>query len=395
MNKNQKIIIGLVVALIVGGGVYYFSNSKSKVVKQINLNNAPVVEESGPINEGEVNPISGLSCENWNRRPVAVMQPSDLLARPAAGLSEADMVIEMPAFTNSNTRLMGIYGCNTPEEIGSLRSSRHDYIAIAGGLDAIFVHWGGSAFAHGLLNKKVIDNINQMGGGGKAAPECFFRKEGFQRLEDSGYSKGKELFACAEKFGYRKESVFSGYRHQSEAPLEQRPSAGNIKISYPGIYKVEYTYDKESNSYLRTWGNTIDVDRNNGKRIAPKNVAVIIAKSEQIKLSSDFKSRGVEDPWELVPEEERAGLDYGGVGRYNNMEIGDPWFDSSDSGKGYYFLNGVTFEGSWKKDKAKIDSKLFFYDGAGKEIKFVPGQVWVEIVEPGQIINWDDSKMNI
>lgn len=394
MNRNQKIIIVVAVLFIVAGG-YYFLSGKPKVTKQIDISPEPVVESTGPANTGDVSPITGLACENWKRRPIAVMQPADIQARPASGFSEADMVVEMPAFTSSNTRLMGIYGCNTPEDIGSLRSSRHDYIAIAGGLDAIFVHWGGSAFAHGILNRKVIDNINQLGGGGKAAPECFFRKDGFARLEDSGYSKGAELFSCADKFGYRKESNFSGYPHQTEALADQRPSSGHLRVAFPGIYEVEYEYDKGSNAYLRTWGNVADTDRTNGKRLSPKNVAVVIAKSEQIKLSSDFKSRGVEDPWELIPEDERAGLDYGGVGRYNNMEIGDPWFDSSDSGQGYYFMNGAMTKGTWKKDKSKIDSKLTFLDEAGKEIRFVPGQVWLEIIEPGQVLEWNDVKMNI
>jgi hypothetical protein len=52
-------------------------------------------------------------------------------------------------------------------------------------------------------------------------------------------------------------------------------------------------------------------------------------------------------------------------------------------------------KGTWKKDKSKIDSKLTFYDEAGKEIRFVPGQIWVEIVEPGQVIDWNETKMNI
>ena len=396
MNKTQKIILLVATVAVLGGGYYFlYYSQKPQATKQIDLSAKPVEETTGPANTGPVNPISGLSCDNWNRRPIAVMQPADLQARPASGFSKADMVVEMPAFTSSNTRLMGIYGCNTPEEVGSLRSSRHDYIAIAGGLDAIFVHWGGSAFAHGILNKNVIDNINELGGGGKAAPECFFRKDGFARLEDSGYAKGQELFSCAEKFGYRKESKFSGYPHQEEAAADGRPDSAHLRLAYPGIYEVEYDYDKASNSFLRTWGNVPDKDRIDGQRVAPKNIAVVIAKSEQIKLSSDFKSRGVEDPWELVPEEERAGLDYGGVGRYNNMEIGDPWFDSTDTGQGYFFLNGQMTKGTWKKDKSKIDSKLAFYDESGKEIKFVPGQIWVEIMEPGQVVEWNDVKMNI
>src|SRR3990172_1827636 len=124
MNKNKKIILGVIIAIIILGGAYfvYKSISGPRPTKQININGG----ENLPIaNQGPVSPVSGLSCENWNRRPFAVMQPADVSARPAAGFSDADMVIEMPVITASITRLMAIYVCGNPDDVGSMRSSRH------------------------------------------------------------------------------------------------------------------------------------------------------------------------------------------------------------------------------------------------------------------------------
>ena len=90
----------------------------------------------------------------------------------------------------------------------------------------------------------------------------------------------------------------------------------------------------------------------------------------------------------MVPEEDRAGLNYGGVGRYNNINMGDPWFDTKDSGEAYFYMNGKETRGTWKKDKKSLESKLTFLDEAGKEIMFVPGQIWVEVLEPGQGRKW-------
>jgi hypothetical protein len=385
MNK-KKIIIALAIVVIAGGSFLFLKNKNQASKKQIDIN--PKEQKyTGPANKGNVSPITGVACDNWHRRTIAVMQPSDVPARPAAGFSEADMVIEMPAFTASVTRLMGVYGCNTPAEIGSLRSSRHDYIAIAKSLDSVFVSWGGSAFAHGLLNKGVIDNINELGGGGKAAPECFFRKEGFSRLEDSGYAKGEKLFECANKFNYRAETQFAGYPHQDEAAKDERPEGGHLRVAFAKPYDVEYDYDKETNTWLRTWADKQDFDRNNNKRLAPSNVVVMFAESEQIKLASDFS--GLDDPWQYVTEEkEKQGLDFGGIGRYNNVQIGDPWFDKKDSGEAHYYMNGKEIIGTWKKDRKNADSKIFFYDQSGQEVAFVPGQIWVEILEPGQALKW-------
>lgn len=363
-KKGLKVGILMLVAVLVLGGAYFaFSGKKSSNVKKIDLDQSKKNAEETPIvNNGPVSPISGLACENWNRRPIAVMQPADVSARPASGFSDADMVIEMPVITASITRLMGVYVCGNPDDVGSMRSSRHDYIALAKGLDAIFVHWGGSHFAKEKLNEGVIDNMNCNNDGGKSAAQYCYRKEGMSRGVDTGYAKFAKIIEGAKAFGYRMENKFSGYLHRAEAPVEERPSGGRLRVAFAKPFNASYDYDKESNSYFRIWGKDEDTDRNNGKRIAPKNVAVLMAASEQIE------------------------------GQYNNVQIGDPWYDSSDSGEAFYYLNGKEYRGNWKKDKSKLDSKLFFYDESGKEMMFVPGQIWVEILEPGQGLGWTPAE---
>ncbi len=360
MNNKQKIVIAVMVIAIASAAIYFTVGRNTKNVKKIDLTKQDESVSQGPANEGPVSPISGLPCENWNRRPVAVMQPADVTARPAAGFSDADMVIEMPCITASITRLMGVYVCGNPDDVGSMRSARHDYIALAAGLDAIFVHWGGSHFAIDKLNEGVINDLNCNNDGGKSAGQYCYRKEatGTMHGVDTGYAKFAKLLEGAKDFGYRLENKFAGYAHQAEAPLDQRPGGGHLRVAFAGPFAAEYDYDKETNSYKRIWGNVNDTDRNNGKGLAPKNIVVAIAQSEQIE------------------------------GQYNNVQIGDPWYDTSDSGDAYYYMNGQEYRGTWKKDKSKLDSKLFFYDGSGKEIKFVSGQIWVEILEPGQALRW-------
>ena len=385
MSKKQKIIIAIVAIAIVAGGFYLFKKPKSNV-KQIDLNKPQ--QSSGPINTGPVSPISGLSCDNWNRRPVAVMQPSDVQARPAAGFSEADMVIELPAYTSSNTRLLGVYICNIPKEVGAIRSARHDHIALAGGLDAFFVHWGGSHFALDLLNKNIIDRIDCM-----TTSYCDrwnWQSDPVMRMEDSGHITGEKILEAMKNLNLRMESNFSGYAHQEEAPMDQRPSGGKLRVAFAKPYDAEYEYDKNSNAYLRTWGEKNDTDRNNSQRLSPKNVVVMFAKSEQIVNSKDYKALGLQSPWEGVEAIKNTGKE-SISGRYNNVEIGDPWYDESDSGPAKYYFNGKEVEGTWKKNKAKLESKLTFYDNSGAEIKFVPGQIWVEILEPGQTLRWEPA----
>ncbi|MFC1644436.1 DUF3048 domain-containing protein [Patescibacteria group bacterium] len=389
MEKKHKIIVAVVALVVAIIAIYFFSTRDQRMVDRVEKvkEQAQMSDEAQALDDKNVSPISGISCENWNKRPIAVMQPADVQARPAAGFSAADMVFEMPAFTSSVTRLMGVYICDVPDEIGAIRSARHDYIPLAKGLDAVFVHWGGSIFALDKLKGHIIDNIECLVYSGKYCDRWDYKNIAGMRKEDSSHVKKEKLMAAISDLGYRTESQLERYPHQIDAPIEKRPEKGHLRVGFAGPYEAEYDYDKNSNSYLRIWGDKDDVDRNNGERIAPKNVVVMIAKSEQIALDTDYDARGVDDPWDIVPEVKKTGdqsIDF----RYNDVQIGDPWFDVSDSGEAHYYFNGKDYRGTWKKDKSDMGSKLFFYDQSGDEIKFVPGQVWVEILEPGQALKW-------
>lgn len=367
MNARQKLIVALA-ALAIAGIAVYFTVGRDALrkaqVEKIEISNIQPQESTGPANTGPVSPISGVSCENWNRRPVAVMQPADLSARPAAGFSDADMVFEMPVITATINRLMAVYQCTLPKEAGAVRSSRHDFLHLAKSINAIYVHWGGSHFALDKIREGILDNIDCTGAAGNSAgSDVCYRTEqkNGMKTEDTSRVNTEAAFARSEALGYGLENTFSGYPHQDEAPLADRPLSAHIRIGYPGAGEVEYFYDKDSNSWKRLWGNVEDTDRNNGTRIAPKNVVTLFAESEQIE------------------------------GQYNNLKFGDPWYDQVDSGDAFYYMNGKQIRGTWKKDRTDIASKLLFLDQNGNEVKFVPGQIWVNVVEPGTGYKWEQA----
>src|SRR3990167_11243831 len=49
--------------------------------------------------------LSGVRCANSDHRPLAVMVSSDPEARPLSGISQADMVFEMPVTPSGVTRM--------------------------------------------------------------------------------------------------------------------------------------------------------------------------------------------------------------------------------------------------------------------------------------------------
>ena len=361
METRQKIIVGIsaIILAFIGGFLLLRGEKKEVTVSQEKSAKSQLPQNTQEISQEGKSPLSGIACDTWNRRPLAVMIASDVPARPAAGLSQADMVFEMPVITSSVTRLMGVFVCNTPPEVGSMRSARVDFIHIAKGLDAIFAHWGRATWgAIDVLNRGEIENLNCNNDAGKSAGKCCFRKKGMKRGVDSGYARPTELLSCAKEFGYRLTNTFKGYPHQEELPQEKRIKKGELRVAYAGPFAVEYLYDGKTNRYIRYWGGKKDSDRNTGKEVAPKNVVVLFAESYQTE------------------------------GQYNNLELGDPWYDKKDSGEAFYYINGKEYHGTWKKDKSSSSSKLFFYDSEGKEISFVPGQVWVHVLEPGQRLRW-------
>ena len=127
-------------------------------------------------------------------------------ARPLSGISFADIVVEMPVVTGSITRMLAIFVCEDPGEIGSVRSARHDFIPLAQGFDAILAHWGGSRLALGELNEKIMDNLD-------ALPnyyETFYRKVGVLAPHD-GFTSMERMVNASESLGYRMTTNFEGY----------------------------------------------------------------------------------------------------------------------------------------------------------------------------------------
>jgi len=298
------------------------------------------------IKQGEISPLSGLPCQNYQRRPMAVVLAEDPEARPLAGLSQADLVFEMPVITNSITRLIAIYVCNLPKEIGSLRSARHDFIPLTRGLDAILVHWGGSHFALDKLDAGIMDNIDAM----KNPYNAFYQKKEIPQPHN-GFTSMERLLNSAKKLGYRLKNEFEGYPHRSpDESQEQIKKILRIGYSYP--YNVSYQYEPETNSYLRYRTNLKEIDKNNNQQIEAKNIVVMRAFSRQIQ----------------EPD-------------YNDLDI-------EGKGECQVYQNGIVISGTWQKSKNNPTSKLYFLDEQGDEIPFVPGQTWIEIVEPHQEVTW-------
>ena len=188
LNLNKLLIItGATVLILIVIFIVWWN-------KEIIINNGISI-----INKDEApkSSITGLDCPNADIRSITVMLASDPEARPISGVSQADMVFEMPVDPTGITRFMAVFQCEKPKEIGSVRSARNDFIPLAAGLETIYAHWGGELGALEKLDSHIVDNIDAM----KYEGEIFYRKAGV-RPPHNGFTNLDLLTKKAQDLQY-------------------------------------------------------------------------------------------------------------------------------------------------------------------------------------------------
>lgn len=303
---------------------------------------------------GPVSPISGVACETFNRRPFGVMMASDAVTRSySAGFWDADLVVEQKASSGAGIpRLMAVFICGSPKEIGSIRSAREQYLPFAQALDAVLVHWGGEHDILDILQSHAWDDIDALGRG---AGTAFYRRSEISKPHN-GFASTEGVLKAMKELGFRAESELAPFAHKSAPAVGERGKAGELFIPYSGANAVTYTYDPEKNVYWRTWGANKHIDVNTDEQIAPVNVVVMHAKSE---------------PW---------------YGQYNKVYI------DGERGDAEFHFNGRMVKGTWEhtKESEAGGAKLEFKDAKGAAIEFVPGQIWINVIDPSEVAEWNE-----
>ncbi len=367
LTKKEKYIVysilgGVVIFLALGLSV--FSMRSSDQEESIENGTLPTSEER-EVEEApkrNVSPLSGEECERYDQRPIGVMVASDPAARPLSGVNQAEIVVEMPVVSGSVTRLMAVFVCDTPEEVGSIRSARHDFTSLIRGWDALFVHWGGSSFALDELSTGVrytgenlgpVDNINALN-----ADRVFFRKNTVP-APHNGFASLPNALEYSERQGYRLDNPdFEPYLFLTPSQIEEQlasAQAGTVYVGYSGVYSSRWEYNLDTNTYARFWANQRDVDALDEEGVSANNVIVMKAESRQIQ------------------------------DQYNTVNI-------YGEGEARVYQNGQEVGGTWKKDGFK--GTIRFVDAEGEEIALVPGQTYIQIIEPNQNVNWEPDSIS-
>lgn len=282
-----------------------------------------------------------------DRRPVAVMLNNIEEAQPMCGVSAADVIYEC-VVEGSLTRMMGIFeNYDDLDKIGSVRSCRNYFVYYALEFDAVYAHYGQSAYAVSLLEQPYVDNLSGLS---EIGGTVFYRTSD-RVAPHNAYASGKGINAGIKKMGYRdtyrddyKGKFTFAYDDETIVP-EGADSFQAQKVS-PGylINKPWFEYNESDQKYYRFQYEGKQIDEMNGEQLAVDNII--------LQYSS----------WEQVDDKGYLG------------------FDCHAGGDMTYITHGKAETGYWIRYDGD-EGSVRYYDKSGNEIVINQGKTWICIIQ--------------
>ena len=221
---------------------------------------APNVNQDAPeqietnVGSPYTNPLTGEGMDEdiSMNRPVTIMINNIKQAQPQCGVSNADIMFELPAEGGVTRMLAVLQNLKDIESIGSIRSLRAYYLALSQSLDAIQVHAGGSDEAYGDLRSSGWDHLD--GVNGSYSPSPFYRDKSRMQYgtEHSMFATGNGLLECIEAKGFRTEhndGFEYGYTFSETAGEQCTDDAAYAKVTFNSGKNTSFKYDPETKLY--------------------------------------------------------------------------------------------------------------------------------------------------
>ena len=242
-------------------------------------------------NNDIIDPLTGLQDLDpaaSGKRPIAVVVQNSEAARPQWGMCSPDIILEGLA-EGGYTRMLWFYSdVNSIPKVGSIRSARIDFLEMAEGFDAIFVHCGGAQTAYAAIKARGIDTID----GADYLGKYMFRDQ--QRLkkvsmEHTVYTTGDLLSQCISDHNYdtKLKDGYSNILSFNKEGAPEKYSAGTcteLRI----MYSYNFTYTFKYNADTKTYYNFIGHDtltkftQDGGQQVNFTNVVILYFPSYKI-----------------------------------------------------------------------------------------------------------------
>ena len=237
--------------------------------------------DPGPQVPAGTDPLTGLPMEPVyeDSRPIAIMLNNLKAAQPQLGISQADIIYEVPV-EGGITRMLCLY--QSVEDVGilgSVRSARPYFVELALGHDAVYVHAGGSQEAYADLRDWKVDHMDGVRGGDDA--QIFWRDP--DRRRENGYehsliTSGETILEYLAKGKIATEHA-SGWDYPQDFKEDGTPAGGepaeHIEVRFSGYKTGTFDYDAASGRYLVGQYGKEHVDGSTGDQVSVTNVLVL------------------------------------------------------------------------------------------------------------------------
>jgi hypothetical protein len=342
-RKHLAMVGGISAFVLLAGSAAAFTVFKNPV----ELQPEPVVESTYvPPPEPIYSPLTGIGVtEAEAKRPVtAIMVENSVDARPQSGLQEAGVVFEAIA-EGGITRFLAVYQEARPSNIGPIRSARPYYVEWAKGLNASYVHVGGSPEGLALIRSLGVKDLDQSAYGEKVGSRVSSRY-----APHNMYTNMDKLDSLNNELGFTTPEL-TPFGRKDATPLDPVAvpfTATKLAFDISGAnYNTSYTFDPATNTYARVMAGIPHTDQGTGKQITPSVVIAMVT-------------------------------DYGiNANRIHSV------YRTTGTGEALIFQDGQVISALWKKDSQS--APLQFVDAAGTPIPLNPGQKWITAIPAGRV----------
>lgn len=312
----------------------------------------PVAENRTPPAPTPVTPVyplTGLPAEaEMKQRPIMVMVENAPQARPQTGLDQADLVYEILA-EGEITRFAAVFQSESPQAIGPVRSIRPYYVELGDGLDALIVHAGWSQDAMNMLAGRKLAHFDEVYGDGR-----YYWRDSKRKMPHNLYTSVELIREGAADKSFR--TLWNGpivtfakpESVEAAAVSNGLQPAVRAVIPYLHGYTVSYDYNAASGIYLRSMNGERHLDAASGRPLGGANVIVCFAEHK------------------VVDNDGRRAVDVFGPGR------------------GVLLQQGMKREVTWERKNG-----LLRVYADGRELGWLPGQTWVQIVPIGTELQFE------
>ena len=315
------------------------------------VTSSPTATETPVVRPANLNPLTGLVVSEPGvlaRRPLMVVVNNDPPARSVHyGLAEAELVYEYIMEGRAVTRYTAVFLAHESERIGPVRSARliNFYLTpqfggalVASGAGQDVRWWLKNMMPAPYLDIDLDDPSNNRYSfslGTDYRTRMQTSTEGLRRwLQDWGVEQGAEL---------------TGFAFADAMPAGDPGMMASI--SFPA--QVTWSYDATTGRYLRSLGSEAHRDAGSGQQLSAANVIIQTMSHE----ATDYKEDSL------------------GTTSIRIISVGE--------GPVMILRDGVEIQGTWRADDTSMPA---FIDSTGDPIPLKPGNSWIEVVGPGDVV---------